>query len=254
MPRRTSYQPGTFCWVDLSTTDLDAAKRFYGELFGWDTRDQPMYAFFDLDGAVVAGLAELQPQQAQAGMPPSWSTYVCVADADAAAARARELGASVTAEPFDIPEAGRMGVIADPQGAILLVWQPAPFEGAEVVNEDGAWSWSDLQTPDPAVAAQFYAQLFGWQITPIAESGGMYSTIAAGERTIGGIMRAGDGAANPFWTTYIGVPSADAVVEQAQGSGGRLVFGPMDVPAGRFALVADPQGAVFGVVQGAYDD
>ena len=256
MGRRASYTAGTPCWVDLSTTDLEAARGFYGAVLGWTVRDQPggMYAFFERDGEVVAGLAGLSPEQAAAGMPPAWSMYVRVDDPDASAARAAELGGTVRSPAFDIPEAGRMAVIADPQGAIFLLWKPAPFEGAPVVNAVGAWAWNDVQTPDPASAAEFYRALFGWEIAEVPESGGVYWSIAHEGRRIAGIMQAPPGVEHPFWATYFGVAAMDDALAQVEASGGRRLAGPMQVPAGRFAAVSDPQGAIFSVIEGGYDD
>jgi predicted enzyme related to lactoylglutathione lyase len=254
MGERTAYTDGTPCWVDLATTDLEAAGRFYGAVFGWTVREQPNYSFFERDGAVVAGLAPLTPDQAAAGMPPSWSMYVHAGDLDALAARAAELGGTVRTPPFDIPEAGRMAVIADPQGAIFLLWKPAPFAGAAVVNEVGAWSWSDLQTTDVAGATAFYGGLFGWEITEIPGSGGQYFGVAHEGRSIGGVMPAPPGVEHPYWATYIGVASVDLALEQVAAAGGRTLAGPIAVPAGRFAAVADPTGAVISLVDGEFDD
>ena len=256
MPRRTSYSAGTPCWVDLSTTDQEAAARFYGAVLGWTVREQPggMYAFFEHDGEVAAGLAALTPEQAAAGMPPSWSMYVRVDDADAAAARAAELGGTVRTPPFDVPEAGRMAVVADTQGAIFLLWQPARFEGAAVVNEVGAWVWNDLQTPDPAAAAAFYGDLFGWDVAEVPGSDGQYSSVAHEGRTVGGIMPSPPGMEHPFWSTYVGVTSVDDTLGAVEAAGGRPIAGPMEVPAGKFAVVADPTGAVFALFEGDYDD
>jgi predicted enzyme related to lactoylglutathione lyase len=256
MGRRTSYSAGTPCWVDLSTTDLEGAARFYGAVLGWTVREGPggMYRFFERDGDVVAGLAELTPQQAAAGMPPSWSMYVCVDDADAAAARAVELGGTVRTPPFDIPDAGRMAAIADPQGAILLLWTPAPFAGAAVVNEVGAWAWNDVQTTDVAGASAFYGAMFGWKVAEVPGSGGQYHGVAHESRRIAGVMPAPPGVEHPFWATYFGVASLDATLEQVEAGGGRRLFGPVEVPAGRFAAVADPAGAAFSLIEGQYDD
>jgi uncharacterized protein len=254
MPRRDGYEPGTFCWVDLSTTDTGAAKEFYGGLFGWTVRDVPDYGFFLLGDAVVAGLSELQPDQRQAGMPPSWSSYVRVDRSDEVAARAAQLGGTVLAAPFAIPDAGRMAVLADPLGAIFLLWEPDPFPGAEVVNEPGSLTWNDLQTPDPAGVAEFYRGLFGWEIAEVPGSGGSYFSIANRGRLNGGIMRPPGGLARPFWNAYFGVDDLDAALARVTEAGGEPVVGPMEVPAGRFAGVRDPQGAFFSLFQGEFDD
>jgi predicted enzyme related to lactoylglutathione lyase len=256
MGRRTTYTPGTPCWVDLTTTDVGAAKRFYGAVLGWTVREAPAidYTFFEHEGAAVAGLHALMDEQREQGMPPSWSMYVHTDDAEATVARAAELGATVMSAPFAIPGAGRMGVVADPQGGVILLWEPAEFAGAAVVNEIGAWAWDDLQTVDPEGAAPFYEALFGWATAEVPGSDGIYRSIAHEGRTIGGIMRAQREIAQPYWTVYFGVADVDAALERVVAEDGRMLVAPMAVPSGRFAVVLDPQGAVFCLVDGEFDD
>jgi predicted enzyme related to lactoylglutathione lyase len=256
MGRRTTSTPGTPCWVDLTTTDVEDAKRFYGAVFDWTVREAPAinYTFFERDGATVAGLQALMDEQREQGMPPSWSMYVHTDDADVTVARAAQLGATVMSEPFAIPGAGRMGVIADPQGGVVLLWQPAEFPGAALVNEVGAWAWNDLQTTDPEGAAPFYEALFGWATAEVPGSDGVYRSIAHEGRNVGGIMRAQRAIAQPYWTVYFGVADADEALERVAAEGGRTLVEPMAVPSGRFAVAMDPQGAVFCIVDGEFDD
>src|SRR6266850_288905 len=164
MGKRTSHVPGTFSWADLGTTDAEAAKAFYTGLFGWEPEDMPVpgsgpYTMMRVDDDDVAAI-----YGAQAGRPPVWLAYVTVEDADATAARAKELGATLISEPFDVLSAGRMAVVQDPQGAALAVWQPRETIGAGRVNDPGSMTWNDLGTPDMAASADFYSQLFGWRI------------------------------------------------------------------------------------------
>ena len=254
MGTRDSYTPGTFCWVDLATTDTEAAKAFYGALFGWTVQEVPQYGFFRRGEAVVAGLAELQPAQREAGVPPSWSSYVRVDDAEAVCARCEQLGGSVRAAPFEIPQAGRMAVLADPQGAVFLLWEPGPFPGSAVVNEPGSFTWNDLQTTDPEAAQGFYRDLFGWEIAETEGAGGAYFTISNGGRMNGGLMRSPQEGVPPYWMAYFGVESLDRAMAQTREAGGAVLAGPIEVPAGRFAALRDPQGAVFSVMEGEYDD
>ena len=256
MGTRESYTPGTPSWVDLSTTDVEDAKRFYGEVLGWTVLDAPSenYTFFASDGAVVAGLAQLRDGQREQGMPPSWSMYVHTDDADTTAARATELGGTVVAAPFAIPGAGRMGVLADPQGGVVLLWEPAEFAGAALVNDVGAWAWNDLQTTDSEGAAPFYEALFEWETAEVPGSGGVYRSIAHQGRMIGGIMRAQREIAQPYWAVYFGVADIDAALKRVAAAGGRTLVEPMAVPSGRFAVALDPQGAVFCLVDGQFDD
>jgi uncharacterized protein len=255
MGERTSYPPGTFSWAELATSDADAAKSFYTALFGWDYDDRPIpdgstYSMALRDGKQVAALFG-------SSEPPHWNCYVTVASADAAAARAAELGGNVLAEPFDVLDAGRMAVIADPGGAALCVWEPRANIGADLVNTPGAMTWNDLVTPDPDGAAAFYGGLFGWTVEEIPGSGG-YRVIRNGERSNGGIMpldpeRMGAGTP-PSWMPYFGHDDVHRVVDEIGGLGGRVFNGPVQVPAGEFAVLGDPQGAVFAVLTGEYDD
>jgi predicted enzyme related to lactoylglutathione lyase len=250
MGTRESYDAGTPCWVNLGTTDVEDAKAFYSAVFGWAIREAPEidYAFFEVGGAAVAGL-----QPAQGGGPPAWATYVAVEDVDAAVAQATALGAGIVEPGLDIPGHGRMAVITDPGGASILLWQAREFPGAALVNGDGAWAWGDLQTPDPEPAFPFYAALLGWEFTPVEASGGRYTSITAGGRAIGGVMR-NEQSAQPFWAVYFGVPDVDAALATVEAQGGTRLAGPIPVPTGRFALVTDRQGAPFGIVDGTYDD
>lgn len=256
MGRRTSYTHGTFCWVDLSTPDVQAADDFYERVFGWSAEELPGggYWIFERGDDAIAGLAPLTEEQETTGQHLDWATYVAVDDADAAAARVRELGGTVTAEPFDVDGAGRMAAIADPQGARLLLWEAGEFAGATLVNEVGAWSWNDLQTPDPAAAMSFYEALFGWSVEEVPGAGGQYWVIRHEDRSIGGFMPLPPGVEAPSWNVYFGARSVGAIFEHVEAAGGARAVGPIDVPAGRFGVAMDPLGATFCVFEGDYDD
>ncbi len=164
MGERTSHAPGTFSWADLSTTDTDGAKAFYTGLFGWDTEDNPMpeggvYTMLSKGGKAVAALSQLQAE----GQPVVWNSYVTVDSADAAAAAAREGGATLISDPFDVMDVGRMAVIQDPEGAVFCVWEPRTSIGAERVNEPGALAINQLNTSDSDRAQEVYAGVFGWR-------------------------------------------------------------------------------------------
>jgi predicted enzyme related to lactoylglutathione lyase len=255
MGRRTTYTPGTPCWVDVFTPDPAAAQRFYGAVFGWTAGEAvgEDYGFLRRDGAVAAGLGRLTEEQAQRGMPPSWSMYVRVEDADVTAARAAELGGTVAVAPFTVDGVGRIAVVHDAQDAVFLLLEPAGFDGAEVVNEAGAWAWNDLVTLDPAAAAPFYAELFGWSIDAVEGSGGAYWAIGHEGRTIGGVMQAQPPVEHQYWTVYLGTDAMERSLELVVQHGGRHLVGPISVPAGRFAVALDPQGAQFCLVDGRFD-
>lgn len=266
MGTRDSYEPGTFSWVDLATSDPQGAKAFYGGLFGWEYEDAEVpdggtYTMCRLAGADVAGIGPLPQEQASMGIPPHWNSYVTVTDADASAARARELGGAVLAGPFDVLEAGRMAVLADPTNAPISIWQPAGHIGAGRVNEPGALTWNELSTSDVRAAARFYEELFGWRVEELDTGGGpRYWSIrhdgAAAERN-GGMRELApeqlEAGIPPHWMPYFVADSAAAAGARAQELGGGLAFGPMTIPTGTFAVLHDPQRAFFAVFEGQTD-
>jgi predicted enzyme related to lactoylglutathione lyase len=250
MGERTSYQPGTFSWSELVTTDAGAAKRFYTSLFGWEYDDMPIpdsppYSMAKRDGQTVAALYPSDEQ------PPHWNCYVTVESADDAAAKAKELGANVMAEPFDVMDAGRMAVFADPTGAVLSVWQAGTSIGGTLVNQPGALTWNDLLTPDIEKAASFYGDLFGWTTEEIPTAHG-YRVIRNGGRANGGMMPTAE--APPSFLPYFGHEDTQKLLGEVEGLGGKVLNGPVQMPQGTIAVLRDPQGAVFAVWSGAYED
>ena len=257
MGERTSHPPNTISWTDLATTDADAAKEFYSGLFGWEYDDVPMgddgvYSMAKLQGRTVAALSPQQPGEAAQGIPPHWNVYVTVEDVDASAATVGEAGGSVLAGPFDVFDAGRMAVLADPAGAPLCLWQAGTSIGAELVNGPGLLSWADCATTDAAASQPFYSTLFGWHFQQMSEEP-PYWVVLNGERSQGGMTVPPPGVPSN-WFPYFGVIGVDETIQIAQALGGNPFLGPIDVPNGRFALIQDPQGAAFAVLQGDYDD
>jgi len=253
MGERSGYTPGTFCWVDLVSADQDASKAFYTGLFGWDYQDLPIgdgafYSVAQLEGKPVAAIVPLPDPS----VPPHWNCYVSVEDADATAARAQELGATVVLPAGDVGDSGRLAVIQDPHGAVLSVWEPREHFGAGLVNVPGALSWNDLLTSDVEASARFYRDLFGWQVDEIPGAGGQYWSIANGEIKNGGLMPSPPGG-HPAWNLYFAVEDAEATAARAVELGAQTVMGPMDVPGGRFVVLSDPQDAAFSVLDGALD-
>jgi predicted enzyme related to lactoylglutathione lyase len=258
MSERTQYPPGTFCWTDLTTTDQQGAKAFYGGLFGWEAEDMPVgegafYSMQRLHGKDVAAISPQPQQQRDAGVPPTWNSYVSVESADASLERAKELGASVHAPAFDVLEAGRMGVIQDPQGAFFLVWQPRQHFGAQIVNEPGAFVWNELNTTDPEGAIPFYSGLFGWKIEQAEGSAEPYLSIKNGDANNGGIRALGQPGVPPNWLVYFGVQDIDEAIAKVQELGGSKTVGPIDIQIAKIAVVADPQGAFFAIYAGQMD-
>ena len=256
MGKRTEHAPGTFSWVDLSTSDAGAAKSFYGPLFGWefDENEIPesdgggVYTMCTVDGSPVCAITE------QKDVPPHWNNYVTVEDADAATAKAKDLGANSIMEPFDVMTAGRMGVFADPTGAALCLWQPKESIGAELVNAPGALTWNELHTADLDAASSFYGDLFGWKTEPMDTGDGPeYRVIHNGDRTNGGMMPP-QGGEPPNWLPYFAVEDLEGTISKATESGGKSLAGPIPMPAGKIAVLQDPQGAAFALWQGELAD
>lgn len=259
MAQVSQHLPGTFSWPELSTSDQAAAVAFYRALFGWGVNDQPLgpgetYSIFQLNGADVGAAYTMRAEERQHGAPPHWNAYVSVANADEATTRAQELGANVFAPPFDVMDAGRMAVLQDPTGAVFQVWQAVKNIGAHVLGEPGALCWTELTTSDPAAAETFYTSLFGW--TPKHSAPG--SPMVYTEFTVAGANTPSIGMMQKpphlppqvpsFWLPYFQVTDVDASVEEAKSLGAQVHFGPENIPdAGRFAVIADPQGAAFAV-------
>lgn len=249
-------KPGSFCWFELATSDQAAAKKFYGALFGWTAQDNPMgpdgvYTIFQLRGRNVGAACGLMPDQVKHGVPPHWGTYVAVANADAAAAKATTLGATVLAGPFDVAEHGRMAVLRDPTGAVISVWQANKHQGAGLWGEEGAFCWSELYTRDTAAATKFYTALFGWK-TKVTEGAGFpYTHWQNDGCDIGGMMAIMEqwGPMPPNWTNYLQVKNCDETATKATSLGGKVCVPPTDIPnTGRFAMLQDPQGAMLSVI------
>jgi uncharacterized protein len=251
---KTEHEPGTFCWVELATSDSAAAKQFYTSLFGGTFEDRPAgwgtYTILKKNGRDAAALYQIGPQQP--GMPPSWTSYVRVERADDAAAHARELGGAVRMGPCDAAEHGRMAVLEDPNGAAFSVWEPRANRGAGVVNEPGSFCWQELYTSDPQRAADFYSGLFGWKREARHVDFGDYVIFELGGRMVAGMMKSPKewGPVPPHWLVYFAVDDCDASVEKAKKLGAHVTVAPMDVEtAGRFALLTDPQRAAFAVIR-----
>jgi predicted enzyme related to lactoylglutathione lyase len=265
MSKVTTYAPGTPCWVDLSCADIDASARFYEDLLGWEAGEMPNsaemggYRRATFAGEDVAGLMPaMQPDQ-----PQMWNTYVSVEDAGATAEKVSAAGGSVIAPPMDVMDLGKMAIFADATGAVFGVWQPGTFVGASRLNGAGALCWNELGTRDIEAAKSFYGEVFGWTVVEheIQRTEGgpgpdVYFEWKLGDQPIGGMMDIGGMLPEEVpahWLVYFGVEDADAAVEKVKAAGGEVRFGPVDIDAGRFAVVTEPNAApgVFAVIQPA---
>ncbi len=259
MGERTQYTPGTFSWADCSSTDQDAAKAFYSGLFGWELEDNPVgdemvYTMAKLDGHYVAAISPQPQQQRDAGAPPMWNSYITVHNADQALARARELGAAVHADAFDVMDAGRMGVIQDPQGAYFLVWQPNQHIGAGLVNAPGAMCWNELGSPDLDGSAGFYGALLGWTTEPMEGADPPYLIInTADGHSNGGIRPPMPPGTPPFWLVYFVSAEIETSLAKVAELGGSVLAPATDIGIAKIAVAQDPQGAVFALYDGRLD-
>ena len=255
MPERTSYTQGTPNWVDLQTTNQDAAKAFYAGLFGWTYDDQPMpqgpvYSMAMFAGHPVAAIAPQSPELAAAGAPPMWNTYLAVDSVDDAAARVEAAGGKVAMAPFDVMDAGRMAFVLDPAGAAVALWQANQHIGAMLVNEPGTVVWNELITTDPGVVA-FYADVLGLTTSTMDMGAGQYTLFEVHGEMVGGTTAPQMPGVPNHWHVYFAVADADATVAKAAELGGAVVVEPFDTPVGRMAVVSDPQGAVFSIMRSA---
>jgi uncharacterized protein len=261
MTEMKSYEPGSFCWVDLATSDPNGAKAFYSELFGWKTSDVPageggVYTMLRIGDKEVAALSAQPPNMKAMGAPPAWNSYVAVKSADETAKKATSLGGTLLAGPFDVMDAGRMAVIQDPSGAVFSIWQGKKHLGAALREEPNTLCWNELLTKDTAKATPFYEGLFGW--TAKTHGAHEYTEWMRGEekQPVGGMMPIREEHGPQWkhmpshWGIYFAVTDPDAVAARAAKLGGKVIAGPMDVPnVGRFATMQDPQGAFFSVIR-----
>jgi predicted enzyme related to lactoylglutathione lyase len=270
---RDGYIAGVPCWVDTSQPDPEAATRFYGGLFGWEFEnamppDAPgAYFIGRIRGRDVAAVSSPPP-----GAPPiaAWNTYIWVDSADDTATKVSEAGGNVMIEPFDVMDAGRMAVFADPEGAILSLWQPGTHRGSQVVNEHGSVNFNNLRTRDAEGAQAFYGAVFGWKALDLGGGGMMWQlpgyldhleTINPGTKKAmaeGGAPEGfGDVVAMlhpiadaepdmpPHWNVTFAVDDADEAAAKTAELGGRVLVSPFDAPWVRMTVLADPQGAAF---------
>ena len=271
MPERDGYLPGVPCWVDTSQPDPERAVDFYSGLFGWEFEDvmppgsEGEYFIARLRGGDVAAVGSL-PQEAP--RVAAWNTYVWVESADDTAAKARDAGGSVLMDPFDVMDAGRMAVLADPEGAAFCVWQAKEHKGARIVNEHAALNFNGLNTRDVGAAKRFYDALFDWrtfdlpggqawtlpgygdyleQLTPGIRKMTAESGVPGFEDVVAAINPIGDNDTDtpPHWSVTFGTDDADATARKATDLGGEVLMPPFDAPFVRMTVLRDPQGATF---------
>ena len=249
----SNYAPGTPMWVDHTSPDVQAAARFYGELFGWKSQDlgeeAGHYTMFTSNGKVVA--ATTPPMSP--GNPPAWSTYISTANVEETARRVDGAGGKTLVAPMQVMDQGSMGVFMDPTGAVFAAWQPAAMKGADLVNQPVSFCWNELATRDLEAAKSFYTRVFDWGAkSNKMPDGGEYVEFQVGGRSIAGGTAMGSmypPQVPPHWLVYFAVANTDDTLKKAQSLGARVMSPAMDIPQGRFAVLSDPQGAAFAVIQ-----
>lgn len=248
---------GRFVWYELMTTDTDAAAEFYGSVVGWTTASMDMggsiYTIFNIAGTEsgIGGMMAIPPELKAIDMPPNWTGYVYVDDVDATARQAADLGGSVRRPPSDIPTIGRFAVVADPQGAVIILFKPLPRDNAPPEldpSTPGLCGWRELYAGEWQSAFDFYTKVFGWTKHHAMDMGemGTYQIFAHNGMAIGGMMTKAANIPMPCWGYYFIVKGIDTAIEKVRAGGGMLLNGPMEVPGGSFICqCTDPQGAYF---------
>ena len=254
------HQPGMFSWADLATTDREGSTRFYTQLLELEHADVPVgvgafYTVLNKNGKSCAAIYDMPPEMREmTGGHPAWKAYFTVESADAAAARAGEMGGVVLQGPFDVFEEGRMVLIQDPTGAVFAVWEPRKGIGAQLFGEPGALAWCELYTRDTDRASEFYAGLFGWSAAPGPAADGLSEYIVQmidGQPAAGMMaIREEWGEMPSNWTIYLAVADLEESRERAKMLGASEVTPPMEVEdVGRFVYLQDPQGAYVTIMQ-----
>ena len=266
MPTYTKHEQGTFSWIELGTTSSEAAKKFYGGLFGWTFSDSPAgpdmtYTMVKLGEDNIGGMYTMGKEMQ--GIPPNWLSYINVDDADAITKKAIANGGKAMKEPFDVMTYGRMAVLTDPSGGTFAVWQPKQHIGVSRKQDTGTMCWNELFTTNVDAAGKFYAQTFGWK--PEAIDMGPMGTYTLFKPSNAKADDKGNNVAGMMamppnmkgvpsnWIAYFAVTDCDASTKKANELGGKTIAPPMDIPnIGRFSMVQDPQGAVFALFKTAH--
>jgi predicted enzyme related to lactoylglutathione lyase len=248
-------QPGTFCWIELGTTDVKKAKAFYKGLFGWTFNDIPMgdgedYTFLQLKKKGVGGFYPLPLGKKAGKLPVFWLPYILVENVARTVARIEKAGGTLFKGPMQVMDMGEMAILQDPTGATFALWQPLQKGQPTAERVPGAVYWHDLNTPDPKKAAAFYAKIFGWKQVNQDYGGNAYYLQTLGGKGIGGIWPHMAKGSKPSWVTHWGVTDCAKTTAKVKKLGGRVIMGPIAVPgAAIFSLLQDPQGAVLGIIE-----
>jgi predicted enzyme related to lactoylglutathione lyase len=248
------YKPGELCWTDLGTPDFAGAKKFYRSIFGWTAKDLPMgpgfhYSMMLIKGEKVCLLYAMSDEQRKAKISPSWLPYVSVASVAVTVNKARAAGGKIVMKPTKVME-GSVAIIRDPTGAAIGLWKAGSHYGATIGDMPGTVCWQDLNTPKPGIAATFYEKVFGWKWAAKDFGGNEYATFMLGKQAECGMWPTPLKGVPPSWVTHWQVADGAKTVAKVKRLGGRVVKGITAIPGVcRFAILKDPTGAVFGILQ-----
>jgi predicted enzyme related to lactoylglutathione lyase len=255
MAATKKYKAGEICWTDMGTTNTAGAKKFYKGLLGWKLTDNPMptggkYTLATVGGKDVCGFYPMSDEQKKMKAPPMWVPYVSVKNLTATIKKAKAAGGTVVSPPMAMGHLGRMAVLLDPTGAAFALWQAGDTQGAGIEGKPGTVCWQDLNTPKPAVSSKFYLKTFGWKTTTMEAGGMKYSMFVLGKMRECGMWPTPIKKLPPSWITYFQVADCAKSVAKAKRLGGKVVMATTHVPEMlKFAVLRDPQGAVFGVLE-----
>jgi predicted enzyme related to lactoylglutathione lyase len=255
--KKKEYKQGQFCWVELQTTNPKEAKNFYGELLGWDFKENPIsdsevYIMASRGKNVICGMMTLGKEERDHKVPPHWNNYVSVKNADETSKKAKTLGGKILAEPFDVMDVGRMAVIQDPTGPIFCIWQPKNHVGMAADSMDlGSFCWNECGTHNVKKAEEFYSKLFSWEIKKSTSEKMQYGEIYLEEKhPFGGIYELTKEMKDvpPHWICYFNVENCKKSTDLAKKMGAAIRMDNMAIPdMGHISVISDPQGAVFGL-------
>lgn len=254
-----SHKPGTFCWVDLATSAPEEAKKFYNALFGWEAEDEPagegmVYTMLKIKGKPVAALYKMNPEMQKMNIPPHWTSYFTVENADETMEKATKAGGKPVMEVFDVGDNGRMALFSDSVGAHLAAWQPKESIGASYKYIPGAIAWAEHGSGDPEKAIPFYESVFGWSSKTQKYGEGDYTTFFLGEEMVAGMykMPADMKGVPPHWLPYFSTADIAQNIETIEKNGGKIIMPKTNFEGvGDVVIFSDPQGAVSGIVQPA---
>jgi len=250
------HDEGSFCWIELGTTDADGAKKFYTDLFGWGVNEIPMgqgnYNMLTLENLEVGACYELTNEQRDQNVPPHWLPYISVDNVDKTTGKVESANGQVLMGPYQVMESGRMSLLQDPTGATFGIWQGQDHIGSKVKNVPNSYCWVELGTKDTDAAEQFYQNLVNWEPKHQDFEGMKYTTFKNGPISEGGMYKMTPEMSDipSHWLVYFNVDDCEATVNKAKQLGAKVLKEPEFIPTvGNFSVLQDPQGAVFAVIK-----